>query len=1208
MDKVIPVKVAIRIRPLSNKENEEGCQSVVQVVPNRPQIYLPSLEKAFTFDFAFGAGSTQKTVYDESSQDMIVKLFEGYNTTVLAYGQTGSGKTHSMGTSYQAGQAQSDPALAGIIQRAVGDIFAEIAKRRHELDVRVRVAFVELYREQLYDLLSPKSHKKEDCVCDLREDPTRGVVIPGLTEESVESLDHTMDVLTLGSTKRVTAATAMNNTSSRSHAIFTVFLNMIDQSGQSTLAKFHLVDLAGSERAKKTKATGDRMKEGVAINQGLLALGNVIAALGEDRSGPSSHVPYRNSKLTRLLQDSLGGNSYTLMLACVSPADSNLEETLNTLRYADRARKIKNKPIVNLDGADQSAEVQRLRLENQELKLQMVRNAVGVVDSEETQRLQEQAKRMRDENKELTNALVACQDELAHINEKALMLDASNAKLKTKLKELLAEAKVLSQKEGLDVAGFSQKVADIVHLQADAEKTIMDLDMAHADGSQWQPHDHSSSGGEDDEDGGDDDEFGAARALKQNALTTQLQNLNKMLAQKERLASDMFANDEKLQEMKKKYEETLAAIEGDMNKLIKEKEELSHQQKHTGNDPTCKISEQRRKRIQDLEHQIQDLKKKMLEQQKAIKMNEKNAAQVKKLSEDITQMKQTKVKLIKQIREDAEKVRVWKQQKEKEVIKLKQAERKQQVKIAKMETLHTKQQTVLKRKMEEAISINKRLKEVIDKQKASRAMIAGRSGLAGAGDRVRTLINEDLDVVVSVKEATKSREQLLNDRKTITKQLNDIKKDMRGTMNTQDIVMMKTKTEELQAELDIQNAQIAALQKQITDLEHDNKDVNNNRFDNLRTMTEAKIALDHLFDKTVEQTVSASQLKSEFEELRQLYQEAVRNTNTLEKEIADLKNEFETDNLKLNRAHEEKVLFLLGNLANANDSERLKIHEQEIRNFSKLHAELEKMGEENEKLRQQMLGEAKMVSKENNLQSSRASKVANQSGSKGRYTVEEYFNHSLEDDSEIEEDREDNEDDPDWQKTPLFKRIKKVREARGNSFAPKRKYLGDHDSTGSAISTEDDDEETPPAKRRSKNNRSNLGCQCKTDCSSNKCGCKKGGASCNESCRCVSSRCINKDAPDPEDGAGTSGPTGTRTILGDLSNSDSLTDTFALLNDTYTATTTLKPGRRTLDVQGMRSPQKTERTPYFKSPLSEETEESHKSPRTGFEKRGLLMK
>eukprot|EP00095_Tigriopus_kingsejongensis_P011653 snap_masked-scaffold564_size136232-processed-gene-0.21 protein:Tk11653 transcript:snap_masked-scaffold564_size136232-processed-gene-0.21-mRNA-1 annotation:"chromosome-associated kinesin kif4a-like isoform 3" len=289
-------------------------------------------------------------------------------------------------------------------------------------------------------------------------------------------------------------------------------------------------------------------------------------------------------------------------------------------------------------------------------------------------------------------------------------------------------------------------------------------------------------------------------------------------------------------------------------------------------------------------------------------MNEKIATQVKKLSGDINQMKHTKVKLIKLIREDAEKVRVRKQQKEREVIKLKQTERKQQVNMVKMETLHSNQQIVVKLKMEKAISSNKRLKEVIDKQKASRAMLAGRGGLAGAGERVlRNLINEDLDAVVSVKEATQSREQLLKDRKTITKELNTIKKDMRGTMTALDMEAMKTKTEELQAAMDIQNAQISALQKHITDLEHDNKDSNKNRFDNFKTMTEAKIALEHLFKKTVEQTVYSSHLKSEFEELRQLY---LKNTNTLEKEIADLKNEYETEQLRLNRGHEENVLFL----------------------------------------------------------------------------------------------------------------------------------------------------------------------------------------------------------------------------------------------------------------------------------------------------------
>ena len=209
---------------------------------------------------------------------------------------------------------------------------------------------MELYNEQLFDLLSSKP-RREDTIVELREDGIKGIKIPGLTEVEISSVADTMAILEKASEGRVTAATAMNARSSRSHAIFTLTIEVRAKGDTKamTVSKFHLVDLAGSERQKKTKAKGDRLKEGININMGLLSLGNVISALGEENRGANSHIPYRDSKLTRLLQDSLGGNSHTLMIACVSPADSNLEETLSTLRYADRARKIKNKPIINRD-------------------------------------------------------------------------------------------------------------------------------------------------------------------------------------------------------------------------------------------------------------------------------------------------------------------------------------------------------------------------------------------------------------------------------------------------------------------------------------------------------------------------------------------------------------------------------------------------------------------------------------------------------------------------------------------------------------------------------------------------------------------------------------------------------------------------------------------------------------------------------------------
>ena len=657
----------------------------------------------------------------------------GYNATVLAYGQTGSGKTFSMGTSNREGEIES--ALEGVIPRAVKEIFSKIGELQDDYDFCVRVAFIELYKEKLYDLLSIKSKIKEDCIVDLREDPTRGVVIANLTEVVVGNLRQTMEQLENGSVKRVTAATAMNNTSSRSHAIFTIYVEGTRKStvvepveaGQDKLdnivSKFHLVDLAGSERAKKTMATGIRYKEGVSINLGLLALGNVISALGDD-SGPKTHIPYRDSKLTRLLQDSLGGNSHTLMIACVSPADTNVEETVSTLRYADRARKIKNKPVVNQDGKD--AENAKLRREIAELRVQVMNGGGGggsgsgplgsntLVSSREVTEYKSKISQLTSENRELTSALMSCQDELSHLNEKVILSEDSNIKLKTKLEELVAETERLAKASPLnpDFDSLLRKIRDVETYQKHSEKSLADHDTTRFDTA------NSSATS----DLGFDTaiEVGAAEALKQNALATQLAALNKQLAQKEQIAISLTQQEDKLKEVRHEYEAQLDQMESQLTTLGKEKEQL-HQ--HNKAEPAnSKLSEQRRKRIQELEGEMSNLRKKVIEQQRMIKLNEKNEQKLKTLGAEIYNMKQAKVRLIRQMKEEAEKVRSWKIQKEKEVNKLKQAERKQQVQITKMTNLNTKQQNVLRRKMEEACAANKRLKDVIDKQKAAKKM------------------------------------------------------------------------------------------------------------------------------------------------------------------------------------------------------------------------------------------------------------------------------------------------------------------------------------------------------------------------------------------------------------------------------------------------------------------------------------------------------
>uniref|UniRef100_A0A0R3PMX3 Kinesin-like protein n=1 Tax=Angiostrongylus costaricensis TaxID=334426 RepID=A0A0R3PMX3_ANGCS len=248
---------------------------------------------------------------------VILTILQGFNCTILAYGQTGSGKTFTMGTEETRTSMTSEN--RGIIPRLVEAIFRQVS----ELDVFV--SMLEIYDEKVVDLLSDGREPlqvREQCGS-----------VQGLSKIFVGNLNETMAQLEKGGIHRSKGETAMNTQSSRSHAVFTIFLEKtgIDDEDTSFTAKLHLVDLAGSERLKKTQAEGTRKMEGIRINEGLLALGNVISALSE--SGSSRHIPYRDSKITRLLQDSLGGNSYTVMIACVSPADTNAEETLSTLRY-----------------------------------------------------------------------------------------------------------------------------------------------------------------------------------------------------------------------------------------------------------------------------------------------------------------------------------------------------------------------------------------------------------------------------------------------------------------------------------------------------------------------------------------------------------------------------------------------------------------------------------------------------------------------------------------------------------------------------------------------------------------------------------------------------------------------------------------------------------------------------------------------------------
>ncbi|XP_073738361.1 kinesin-like protein KIF7 isoform X3 [Callorhinus ursinus] len=342
-----PVRVALRVRPLLPKELLHGHQSCVRADPQHSRVTL-GRDRHFGFHVVLDEDTGQEAVYQACVQPLLEAFFEGFNATVFAYGQTGSGKTYTMGEASVASLHEDEQ---GIIPRAMAEAF-KLIDENDLLDCLVHVSYLEVYKEEFRDLLEVGTASRD---IQLREDDRGNVVLCGVKEVDVEGLDEVLSLLEMGNAVRHTGATHLNRLSSRSHTVFTVTLEQRGRApsrlprpaaGQLLVSKFHFVDLAGSERVLKTGSTGERLKESIQINSSLLALGNVISALG-DPQRRGSHIPYRDSKITRILKDSLGGNAKTVMIACVSPSSSDFDETLNTLNYASRAQNIRNRATVN---------------------------------------------------------------------------------------------------------------------------------------------------------------------------------------------------------------------------------------------------------------------------------------------------------------------------------------------------------------------------------------------------------------------------------------------------------------------------------------------------------------------------------------------------------------------------------------------------------------------------------------------------------------------------------------------------------------------------------------------------------------------------------------------------------------------------------------------------------------------------------------------
>ncbi|XP_062918558.1 kinesin-like protein KIF18A isoform X2 [Mobula hypostoma] len=359
----VNVTVVVRIRPLMHRELDSENHAVAQVVDENVLVFDPKDEinddvfseakfrdkdvtrrkrkdLKFVFDRVFNENSTQQEVFEFTTKHILEGVLNGYNCSVFAYGATGSGKTHTMLGS------EDQP---GVMYLTMLELYERIEQMKDEKICEVAVSYLEVYNEQIHDLLEPKGSLA------VREDPQKGTVVQRLSFHQPKTAKELLEMLANGNQNRTQHPTDVNATSSRSHAVFQVYVKQQDRiasiSKNLRVAKMCLIDLAGSERVTATKAQGARFREGANINRSLLALGNVINALA-DGKGKKSHIPYRDSKLTRLLKDSLGGNCHTVMIATVSPSASSYEDTYNTLKYANRAKDIKSSlksNIVSLD-------------------------------------------------------------------------------------------------------------------------------------------------------------------------------------------------------------------------------------------------------------------------------------------------------------------------------------------------------------------------------------------------------------------------------------------------------------------------------------------------------------------------------------------------------------------------------------------------------------------------------------------------------------------------------------------------------------------------------------------------------------------------------------------------------------------------------------------------------------------------------------------
>ncbi|TYI89036.1 hypothetical protein E1A91_D03G025800v1 [Gossypium mustelinum] len=861
------VKVAVHIRPLIADERTQGCTECVTVTKGKPQVQIGT--HSFTFDHVYGHGaSPSSSMFEECVAPLVDGLFQGYNATVLAYGQTGSGKTYTMGT------AIKDGSETGLIPRVMNALFKKIETLKHQTEFQLHVSFIEILKEEVRDLLdsepvskpvTPNGNAAKVTVpgrppIQIRESSNGVITLAGSTEVAVSTLQEMATCLEQGSINRATGSTNMNNQSSRSHAIFTITLEQMhkiqsvsavndtsdeDMGEEYLCAKLHLVDLAGSERAKRTGSDGLRLKEGIHINRGLLALGNVISALGDEKKRKEGvHVPYRDSKLTRLLQDSLGGNSKTVMIACVSPADINAEESLNTLKYANRARNIQNKPVVNRDLV--SNEMQKMRQQLQYLQAELCARGGPTSD-------------------------------IQTLKERITWLEATNEDLRRELHEYRSLRAVAECCETGAQESHSCFVKIDGHKRAIQSMELPDYQM-----------DEVLS----DDNPGEIDEVDKEleHALRRNNMDRELNELNKRLEQKESEMKLVGGTD--TEALKQHFQKKITELEEEKRIVQQERDRLLAAVENRAANSDSQIQKAQEINVQKLkalEAQISDLKKKQENQVELLKQKQRSDEAAKRLQAEIQYIKAQKVQLQHKIKQEAEQFRQWKAYREKELLQLKKEGRRNEYERHKLEALNQRQKQVLQRKTEEAAMATKRLKELLEARKYSiRDNSVNHNGHTPNGQSneksMQKWLDHELEVMVNVREVRFAYEKQIQVQTALTEELTLLKQVDQLSSNGEiphrvnkghsRLLSMspnarKERIASLENMLSMSSNALTAMASQLSEAEERERGSVRGRWNQVRSINDAKNLLQYLFNTTGESRCHLREKDLEIKDLKQ---------------------------------------------------------------------------------------------------------------------------------------------------------------------------------------------------------------------------------------------------------------------------------------------------------------------------------------------------